>query len=294
MHTLWLLFWLDVMKGQKYRKSNLEDAKNKATEAAKNRDKANADPRRDEIPIAIASLTNKIDDLKKKIQNDIVVQQDLRHTLETQSAIDQLKGQCQSELVELKEKISDHRFQFQAYKISPPPQDLPDEITDDRGEALKNVMETVKGEIEDKLGDKERELTKNQQTIRGIEAIVSEKSALYNRDIQSIRDNQQRMTALRSSVERTRQVVDDLRHFEAREEISTPAAITEMNPEELMSYLTGRIENIEGQSTEGIPPDMIKKVMKKLFKLVRAIIFDFCHHTIGGFILPQFFRSVFF
>jgi DNA repair protein RAD50 len=259
-----------VIVGQKFRKGNLEDAKKHAIDAAKNRDDANANPRRKDIPIEIASTTNKIDDLKTKIQNDTVVQQDLRRTFETQSAIEQLKGQCQTELEELKEKISDYRFQFQAYKISSPPSDLPGDDSDKRGEELKKIIEIVSDEINDKFEDRERELTKNQDTIRRIEAIVSEKSALYNHDIQSIRSKQQRIAVLKPSIEKTRQAVEELRSFEARdEEISTPVTITESRPEELLSYLTERIEEIEGHSTEGIPPHMIKKIMKKLFKLVR-------------------------
>ena len=268
--------WFHVIIGQKFRKSNLEDAKKNAIEAAKNRDESNSDPRRKDIPIEIASTTNKIDDLKIKIQNDTVIQQDLRRTFETQSAIEQMKGQCQTEIEELKEKISEYRFQFQAYKISPPPQDLPGADIDKRGEELKKVMETVSDEINDKFEERDRELTKTRDTIRRIEAIVSEKSALYNHDIQSIRNKQHRMSGLKPSIEKTRQVVEELRSFEARDEgISTPVAITENRPEELLSYLTERIGDIEGQSIEGISPDMIKRVMKKLFKLVRLKLLSY-------------------
>ena len=70
----------------------MEDAKNNFVKAAKERDDANANPRRKEIPIEIQSIGNKIEDLKVKIKNDTEVQQDLRRTFETQSAIEQLKG----------------------------------------------------------------------------------------------------------------------------------------------------------------------------------------------------------
>ena len=258
--------------GQKYRKSNLEDAKNNFVKAAKERDDANANPRRKEIPIEIQSIGNKIEDLKVKIKNDTEVQQDLRRTFETQSAIEQLKGQCETALEDLKEKISDYRFQFQAYKVSPPPTDLPGTSVDKRGEELKRVMVAVSDEINDKFQDKERELIKHEEAIRRIEAIVSEKSALYNRDVQSIRSNQQRLSELKPSVEKTQRVVKELRSFEAHEDgVSTPAVITENRPGELLSYLTKRIEDIESHSTEGIPPQTIKAVIKKLFKLVRRI-----------------------
>jgi len=231
------------MTGPKLRKGNLEDAKKSALMAAKNRDGANADPRRKDIPVEITSLTNKIDDIKIKIENDKVVQQDLRRTFETQSAIEQMKGQCQTELEELKEKVSDYRFQFQAYKVSPPPSDLPGDDTDKRGEELKKIMESVSEEITDKFDDRERELIKNQDAIRRIEAIVSEKSALYNHDIQSIRSKQQRLGGLKPSIERTRQVVEELRSFELRDQkVPTPVAITDARPEALLSYLTDRVD----------------------------------------------------
>ena len=165
--------------------------------AAKNRDEANADPRRKDIPIQIASITNKIEDLKTKIQNDTVVQQDLRRTFETQSAIEQLKGQCESELEELKEKISESSFHFQAYNMTPPPLDLPGNDADTRGEELKKIIKKVGKEISGLFEDRERNLTKNQGDIRRVEAIISEKSALYNHDTQSIRSKQHRMGRLK-------------------------------------------------------------------------------------------------
>ena len=205
-----------------------------------------------------------------KIQNDMVVQRDLRSTFETQSAIEQLKGRCQTEFEELQEKISSYRYQLHAFKINSDNVDLPGSDVDKRGEELKKVIEKLSEQINDKFADRERVLTKSQESIRNVEAIISQKSALHEHDVKSIRIKQQRMAGLKPCIEKTRQVVEELRSFEARdEEISTPLTVTADNPEELLSYLTKRIEDIEGHSTEGIPPHMIKKVMKKLFKLVR-------------------------
>lgn len=235
-----------------------------------------------------------------KIQNDRVVQQDLRSTFETQSAIEQLKGQCQTELEELQEKIAVHRFQMQAYKISSPPQNLPGGDTDKRGEELKKLMRVVNDAISDRFDDRERVLIKSQESVRRQEKLISEKTALRDHDVQSIRSKQQRMAELKPSFERTRQVVEELLSFEARDdEVTSPVGITAERPDDLLSYLTKRMESIEGQSTEGIPPQMIKKIMKKLFKLVRTKTSSYWHYHLllschrNTFLLKRFI-SLFF
>ncbi len=201
----------------------------------------------------------------------MVVQQDLRSTFETQSAIENLKGQCQTELEELEEKVSGYNFQMQAYKISTPPSSLPGISTDKNGDELKKIMRSVSDAIGERFDDRERVLIKNQENVQRLKAIISEKSALHNHDLQSIKSRQQRLDGLKPSVEKTRQVVEELISFEARDEdVTTPGTITAERPDELLTYLTKRINNIEGQSTEDIPPQTIKKVMKKLFNLVRT------------------------
>jgi DNA repair protein RAD50 len=236
--------------------------------AAKNRDEANGDPRRKDIPVEITSLTNKIDDIKVQIESDKTVQQDLRRTMETQSSIDQKKEQCRSDLEELNIKLADYRFQLQAYKITPPPHTLPGDDTDKRGEELKQIIEKIGDEINCKFEDRERELNKNQDTARRIQAVVSEKKALLNHNIQSSRTSRQKLIGLQQSIEKTKQVVEHLRSFESRDlKIPTPVRITESRPEELLSYLTKQLEKIESESTDEVPPEMVMKVVKKLFTL---------------------------
>ena len=192
-----------------------------------------------------------------------------RRTLETQSAIEQKKEQCRSELEELKLKVADYRFQFQAYKIASPPSDLPADETDRRGEELKKIMESVGDKISDKFEDREAELNKLRDTSRQIQQMVSEKTALYNHDIASIREKRLRAGGLGQSLEKTRKVVEELRSFEQHErKIPTPIAIRENRPEELLKYLSEKLDDIESSFTGAIPPDVVKKVVRKLFKLV--------------------------
>jgi hypothetical protein len=133
-------------------------------------------------------------------------------------------------------------------------------------------MESLSDEITNAFDDKERELTKHRDTMHRHEAIVSEKSALYNHDMQSIRSKKQRMDALKSSIDKTREVVRQVRSFEERnDEDPIPNHITENNPEELLAHLTKRVESIQGRSIEGISPEMIKAILKKIFYLVRTM-----------------------
>ena len=115
----------------------------------------------------LTSITlNCNEDLKLKIQNDMVVQQDLRSTFETQSAIEQLKGRCQTEFEDLKEKISDYKFQLEGYRIASNSADLPGSDVDIRGEELKRAVQSLSEKINDQLADRERVLTKNQDSLR--------------------------------------------------------------------------------------------------------------------------------
>ena len=247
----------------------MEDTKKNTEKAAKNRDEANADPRRKDIPIEITSLSNKIDDIKIQIENDKAVQKDLRQTLETQSAIEQKKEQCRSELEELNIKVTDYRFQLQAYKISAPQQTLPGDDTDKRGEELKKIMEKIGDEINVKFDNRERELINNQDSARKIQSVIAENKALLNHNLQSSRAFRQRLGGLQESIEKTKHVVEQLRSFEPRElKLPTPVGITETRPDELLSHLNQRLEEIDNESTEGIPPEVVKKVIKKLFRLV--------------------------
>jgi len=258
-------------KGPKLRKSNLEDTKKNTETAAKKRDEANADPRRKDIPIEITSLSNKIDVIKIEIENDKAVQKDLRQTLETQSAIEQKKEQCRSELEELNIKVTDYRFQLQAYKIPAPPQTLPGDDIDKRGEELKMIMEKIGDEINVKFDDRERELFNNQDGTRKIQSVIAENKALLKHNLQSSRALRQRLGGLQQSVEKTKQVVEQLRSFEPRElKLPTPVGITETRPDELLSHLTQRLEEIDNESTEGVPPEVVKKVIRKLFKVAQA------------------------
>ena len=254
--------------GPKLRKSTLDDTRRNTEVEAKKRDEANANPRRKDIPIEITSLTNKIDDIKITIEHDKTVQQDLRRTMETQSSIDQKKEQCRSDLEELNIKLADYKFQLQAYKITPPPHTLPGDDTDKRGEELKQLIEKIGDEINCKFEDRERELNKNQDAARRIEAVVLEKRALLSHNLQSSRTLRQKLVGLQQSIEKTKQVVEHLRSFESRDlKIPTPVSITETDPEKLLSYLTMRLEYIDSGSTDEIPPAMVKKVVKKLFRL---------------------------
>lgn len=241
-----------------------------AAKAAKQRDEANADPRRKAIPIELASLDNKIDDVKAKIERDKVVQQDLRRTAETQNAIQVMKDQCAKELDILQEDIQEFNFQFQLSRVTPPPKELPTANDDQRGDGLKKIMEKIHDDVERKLRGKEAELEKYNDAVRRLEQVVSEKSALLKHDQQTLMSKRPRFVQLDASVGKARQVVAEMRQVEPRLlGFQTPTAISETKPQDLLNYLTKRLEEIEGQSTEGIGSGDLKKIMLKLFHQVR-------------------------
>jgi DNA repair protein RAD50 len=93
-----------VSTTSRFRKSDVEEAKRNAARLADERDVANSDPRRTEIPTEIRSLEEKIDKFKREIDDDQIALNDLRHSAEAQNAIAVLREQSTKELEMLQGK----------------------------------------------------------------------------------------------------------------------------------------------------------------------------------------------
>ena len=129
-------------------------------------------------------------------------------------------------------------------------------------------------------------MIKNQDVTRNIQSVIAEKTALLNHNTQKARSIRQRLIGLEPSIEKTKQIVEELRTFENRElQIPTPIAIKDTRPEELLSYLDERIQTLDDESMEGIPPAAVKKVIKKLFQMVSldsVLSFGFCFSSLAS------------
>jgi chromosome segregation ATPase len=254
----------------------LEDAKTNAAKMAKQRDEANADPRREAIPIELGSLQSKIDNIKNKIDTEKAIEKDLRELQEHEFQIQNSKKQADSDLDQLQEDIKQDScsYNFTTYKVEAPPAELPNRRDDSKGEQLKKSMERICDDVQERLIERDSEFNDENDTVRRLTAAVSERNALLQQSQQSVAITKNRMTQLEESVEKVKKVIQEVRSFEDR----IPASLDQGNPHDLFDYLTKRLEDLEGESTEGIPHDAIKKVLKKLFKLVRPLRINIAFH----------------
>jgi DNA repair protein RAD50 len=268
-----------VSTTSRHRKSDVEEAKRVAAKFSKERDEANADPRRTEIPTEIRSMEEKIDKYKREIEDDQIALRDLRHSAEAQNAIAVLREQCAKDLETLQERMQEETYAMQKNKISFPPELPGARGGDANGEELVTAFESMVVSVTSKHESANLELIKATADMNGIQRLVSEKSALLSYNQNMLAPKKARMNLLsgeNGSIDKVRRVVKAVREYQQSIGITTPN-LDESQPQELLSYLESRLQEEEAESTEGIQPQVIKKVITRLKKQVSLSVFWACN-----------------
>ena len=246
------------------RKTDVDDAKRHAAEAAKKLEIANNDVRKNEFKSQISFLQDKVDKLRRELEDDNALLKILRLSEDSQKAVDVLKEQCTKELEELQEIIHDSASTFQTYNIDAPGE-LPDARRDTSGEELTQSIASVVDDFAHKLESLTLEQTKASGDFNKFQKSASETKALLEHNQNSLGAKREAMHQLEGSVAKVQQVVTELKQFENSH---TPATISESKPQELLSYLEQQLLEEESNSTEGILPEHVKKIMKQLKRQV--------------------------
>lgn len=76
------------------RKSDVDDVRRRVEKIAAQRDEANTDPRREEIPTEIRRLEEKVDSIKRQIEDDRIALDNLRLCADAENQISMLREQC--------------------------------------------------------------------------------------------------------------------------------------------------------------------------------------------------------
>lgn len=256
--------------GQRLRKTSVQDAEEEAAKAARARDEMNNNKRRTDIPTELRYHKDEIERLTAKIAAEKATLDDLRSSAEQIQSINVLKEQCEKELENLQEDRGEIHYEWRQYKVSPPPTVLPGIDVDEKGEELKKIFCTVHDEISRKVEEKEHELVRDEDKVKKHQQFVSEKSALLKHDEEALNAKRPRMVQTGHSFEEAKRIFVELREYEQRDlQVPTPAIVSFEKPDTLMEYLNDRVNDIEGSSTLGVPPETVRKIMKKLFRLVR-------------------------
>jgi chromosome segregation ATPase len=161
--------------------------------------------------------------------------------------------------------VLESNFAFSRFNINAPAQST---LEVNAEQAMDKVMD----EISSRFHSLEDELNKASDDCNKLQMAISEKRSLHSLEDQKRDSTRQKMNQHESvggSIEQVSQMVKDLRAFEEKNSISTPHNVSEVRPDELLDYLDQRLESEESESVEGIQPDLVKKIVKRLKKLAQ-------------------------
>jgi len=253
------------------RKSDIEEIRRQAESFAKRRDEANNDPRKTEIPLEIRSLDEKIDKLKRLIDDDQQVLRDLRRCADAHNEIEVLKDQSTKDIDNLRDFIRDNSFDFQKYNIQ-----IPDPIQisedDEAGEVLVEKLEKLASFVSDRFDDASNTLSKTAGDITSKQQIVSQKSALLTHNHQTFESLAIKIKVMNSengSYGKYQRIIKTIKRFELENGFST--TIDENDPQSAINHITAQLENINEQSVEGLTGDVLFKLFKQIKKLAKIM-----------------------
>jgi hypothetical protein len=170
--------------------------------------------------------------------------------------------------------LQDQSFVLQKFNITAPIENLPgSQGGDENGEELTGAVEQVVDQVTDKFESSNLELSKVTDEFYRLQQGVSEKSALlshYQRSLASKHAQMSQLSGENGSVDKIRRVIGKVKQYESDIGVSTPY-IDESDPQGLFAYMGKRLEEEEAESTEGIQPETIKKVLTRLKKQVCVI-----------------------
>lgn len=241
-----------------------------ARSTARDRDAANNDKRLKEIPAEIRSYEGQIDKLKRDIEYDHQVLKVLRLNSDAQNAITVLKEQTVSELESLQESLSDNSFIFQKFNLSTPAQLPGADGGDAEGEELVETIDTLAGAVRNKYETVQEELNKAKSDQASKSRTASEKTALLAHNKQSLirmRDKLEALGGDEGPVGTFQRIVSSMCKFETSlgktDQVRNPD-----DPQEILKYLTSRIEELEASSLDVLQPEVVSKVVNHMLQLV--------------------------
>jgi DNA repair protein RAD50 len=240
---------------------------------AKQRDDANNDPRKSEIPIEIRSCEDKLHKLGVAIEDDAMLLRELQATAAGQNEISVLKEQVTKEVEALQESIEDEDFQLSQFKVKAPA--FSSEAEDERGEETQVALEKLSSEVNEKLDDGIDQLDKLVDEVSVKERAVSEKMALLNHNKQALASTQAKVDALTAedgSVTTYKRVVAAIRQFASGNQID--ANFDEKDPQTLLSFLDEQLEELVvmgGDAMADVGPAVVKR-LKQLVSFTKCIM----------------------
>ena len=267
---------LNVELGQipRLRRSDLEEVRQKAAQFEREAKQVNLDPRKSEIELEIRDSQDKLDKLKRDLDDDKITLRELQQSSDSQQAITVLRQQIVHDVLNLEEVLRDHAFEAQSFNLSSFPKDLPSlEDMGENGSELTDVIARFVDELTSKYEAQKFALERANAEIKKIEAIVSERKGALNSDQNSVKERKLRMELFEASggsLDVIAEVFEELKTHQRKLCEPIPDAIDESRPVELLEYLNARVKEIEAESLDGITQETIKKILRRLWSLVSS------------------------
>lgn len=235
--------------------------------AAQERDDANADPRRGDIPLEIRQIEDKMDKLKRKIEDESMILEALKQTADSQNALASLREQMEKEFEALEENIFDEKYSLTKFNIAVPAK-LPKD-GDEHGTQLSQAIETMANAARDKHDAANAHFRSASDDAVKSQKIVSEKTALLASSQRSLTSVKAKREAASGSVEEIRKLVAALRKYEENlGEVTVPPSVNEESPREILQFLGERLEALEETALDANAQKVAKKIFKKITKSV--------------------------
>lgn len=247
--------------------------------AAQRRDEANNDPRKTEIPIEIRSIEEKLDNLRRVIEDDQQVLRDLRHCSDAQNEIVVLNDQTTKDVENLRDAMREHSFDFQKYVIQTPD---PVRIAEDdvNGDLLVDAMEKLATQVSKKFDEVSDKLSTTTNDVAAKQQIVSQKSAMLSHNRQSFESLSAKLASMNGEngcYGKYLRIVRTVKRFEMENGVAT--TIDDTDPQRAVNHITAQLEKLDENSVEGLTGDILYKVFKQIKKMVRTRSSRFLHHV---------------
>lgn len=195
----------------------------------------------------------------------------LKQTADSQNALASLREQCEKDFESLEENIRDESYSLTKFNIPVPPA-LPNE-GDEEGDQLLKTIEAMANGARSKHDAANGHFRSASEDAVKSQKIVSEKTALLANSQRSLASIRAKLQATAGSVEEVRKLVDTLRtHEENLGESTLPPSATVESPREILEYLSERLETVEESAMDASVPEIAKKILKKLKKMVSSCI----------------------
>ena len=231
--------------------------------AAKKRDEANNNERKTEIPTEIRQLEEKIDKLKRQIDEDRLTLKTLRLSADAQSSITLLEDQARLDLEQLKEDVGENLSTFQKFNIDNVNISLDD---DETGAKLVEDIDAVVDAIRSKYDSSHADLDNANGKLARTQKSLSEKNALLHNAQSTVQTLKPKLASVDKAVEKVKKIAQDLRRYESS--IQLTCRLTEEQPRELAAYLDQRLADIMEDAPMANAAKSAKKIFKKLKRMV--------------------------